>query len=187
MRRGAVLAALLALLVVPRAEAAPTVPAPTLAITVKAQGQSLPKSTVDGAWKVGNPGENAQLVLTVRNAAGMVTVIDAVWTSQVFRVFPKIPAFQYQLENAHDGAPTSSMPAFYSSGYRYRNVGGAWTRWFDKAEVYQAGIPHQTRFSDPTVTFEKGRRTPVQFQFRIHTEIADTSVDQQMWSVLANV
>ena len=187
MRRTAVLAVLLALVVVPRAEAAQTVPAPTLAISVKAQGQALPKSTVDGKWTVGNPGENAQLVIDARNAAGMVTVIDATWTSQTFRVYPQIPAFEYKIETTHQGAPSSSMPASFSYGFRYREAGGRWTPWYDRAEAYEAGKPLQGHFSEPAVTFASGRKKPMQFQFRIHSEIADTSNEHQVWSLLANI
>lgn len=180
------MATCLALLTAPQASAE-SVPAPTVAVSVKAAGQSLPKNTTTATWVVGKPGHNAQLNIDAYNAPGVVTVVDALWTSREFRVYPKIPAFEFELTTTHSGSPTSSMPASVAYGLRYREAGRPWSAWFDQSQAYVAGVPLQGLFRDPKITFGTTPKRKVQFQFRVHSEIEDVSRETQTWKLLANI
>jgi len=187
MRRTAVVASLLALSLVTRAEAADAVPPPTVAVSVKASGVALPKATTTATWLVGGAGQQGELVIDSYNLPGMVTTVDALWTSRDFRVYAKIPAFEYIIETTHQGSPTSSMPAAISYGLRWRDAGGPWQPWRDVSEVYQAGFPLQGQQSGHDLTFRSAHKNKVQVQFRIHTEMTDGSKEHESWKVLANI
>jgi hypothetical protein len=185
MRRTAVLAAVLAIAVVPRAEAAEAVPEPTLAVSVTAAGQPLPKATTTASWIVGTPGAIAKLTVDSYNVPGAVTTVDAVWTSRDVKVHGGIPAMEYKVQTTHQAAPTSSMPASVSYGIRWREAGGRWSPWYDVADVYESGNPLQGISEHVQLGFGTTRRKLVQFQFRIHTEMADVGKDHQEWDLLA--
>lgn len=186
MRRTALIVACLALPLAPPASAEP-VPAPTLTISVEASGQPLPESTTTARWIVGGAGQQAELDVDAYNLPGMVTTIDAVWTSREVTVHPRIPAFEYEVTTSHEGPPASSLPASFSYGLRYREAGGRWTRWYDLAQAYEAGNPVQGVFREAAVGFASDRKKRVQLQFRVHTEIADASKEHQVWKLLANI
>ena len=186
MHRTAVLLSAVALLVASPAGAAEPVPEPTVVITVKVAGEQAPKATSSATWTVREKGGQAQLDVDARNLPGMVTVVEAVWTSPFFRVYPKVQAFEYNFETSHLGAPSSSMAASVTYGLRYREGSGRWTPWYDQMRPYAAGITVQGLRDLPRLTFPNGRKQLVQLQFRVRTELEDASRELQVWKLLAS-
>lgn len=180
------MSACLALAVAPHASAGNPAPSPTVSVSVTAAGHKLPPATTKAAWNAyGTDGQQAQLVVDIHNGPGMLSTVDALWTSRNYRVYPKIPAFRYKIETEHDATPTASTPASFTFGFRYRDAGKQWSRWYDQTEVYQSGQPLQGAFRDQKLTFGGTRATLKQLQFRIHTEIADVGKEHQVWTLVA--
>ena len=184
MRRLAlVLASGLALGLAPQAGAAPAVPAPTVSVSVVAQGVSLPKNLTKAAWTVDNPGDDGELAIDAITPPGAVTTIDATWTSREIKAFRGLPELTVKGTGTHTGTPSASTPAGVTYGTRWRAAGGAWTRWYDVYRPYAAGSSDGFE-----LTFDYLLPKPpprVQVQFRLHVELADPSREEQTWQLQA--
>ncbi len=186
--RAVVTGALAAALVATVAPAgAAGVPAPTVTVKVTtAQGVVLPNALFSAAWHTASGGRTNELLVDGENVPGTVTTIDALWTSQVYRTLARIPALAYEPRTSHLGAPTSTMPASVSTGFRFRQVGRPWSAWFDVSYAYQAGSPVNGLAGDLSIPSPYPGKA-IQVQWRLHSEIADAAEETQSWKLLPNI
>jgi hypothetical protein len=182
MRRALALTAVLGALAVgvPEGSAASAVPAPTYSIQSTLAGQKV-NTFFKGQWTVNRVGKSATFYESGTNPPGVVTTIDALWTSADVTVYKNIAAVAYNLANDHTGVGGGSG---FTAGIRVRTPGRAWGRWYDLQSTYQLGADHQEggqKFASPVTL--KGKR---QFQFRLHSVIQDASTESESWTVYAN-
>lgn len=179
------MAAGLAVTVVPHAQAAAPVPAPTVSWSVTGPaGVALPKALTKASWSVDVPGDGGSLAIDTVNPAGATTVVDATFTTRPIRAYKGFQLLSYKGETTHTGVPTSSMPASFSYGVRWRKAGTkTWSAWQDSSRGYPAGGPGGYleylgfRLPDPPKL--------VQVEFRLHVEVTDVAHEVEEWQLQA--
>ncbi len=185
MRRTAALLGSLTLLVGVPAQAATraaeTPPAPTVTVNATVNGVTVTKALTKGSWTITNVGQIAQLNVDAHNLPGMLTTVDALWTSHGFTVYKGLPLLEYKAGASHLGYPTSSMPASFSYGFRTRVPGRAWGPWNDILVGYEAGTVEQGYSTDKKYLGTALRSGKVQVQFRMHLELTGVSRDSQTY------
>ena len=187
MRRTAVaVTALVLLSASPHARAARQDPvtAPTVNVAVTLQGQLLTKKTVQAEWTYDERGHIGQLDVDTVNPPGAVTTVDALWTSKDFLALRQFPQLVLELGASHDGAPSASMPATYTYGYRFRDAGRSWGMWHDTSAIAEPVSKLAQVGVYAPGTPPKGKR--VQLQWRLHIEAADVSRTTQRWLLRTN-
>jgi hypothetical protein len=192
MRRTAVTAAALLLLSAsPHARAArqDPVPPPTVDVAVTVQGQLVTKKAVQAAWTYDERGHLGQLDVDGISPPGGVLTVDALWTSKDFLALRQFPQLVLEATTSHAGAPSSSMPASFTYGYRFRDAGRAWGTWQDTSVSAESGSPLTTYSLKQQPVFApgtplKGKR--VQVQWRLHIESADPGRTTQQWVLRTN-
>ena len=184
-RAALVLAAGLAATIVPHAQAAAPVPAPTVSWSVTGPGGvALPKALTKASWYVDVPGDGGSLSIDAVNPPGATTVLDATFTTRSIRAYSGFQLLSYKGKTTHTGAPSASSPASFSYGLRWRPAGAqTWSRWQDVSRGYPAGGPGGY---EEVLGFRLGKPPKyVQVQFRLHLEVTDGAREEETWQLQA--
>lgn len=185
-RRAAVVLAAAALAWAPLARAAPPVPEPTVTWSVTGPaGTALPKGLTKASWSSDGTarGDGGTLSIDAVNPATATTVVDATFTTRAIKAYKGFQLLALKGTTTHTGAPSSSTPASYSYGLRWRPVGGAWSRWQDVSRGYPAGGPGG--YEEHGGFNLANPPKLVQLQFRLHVEVTDAAHEVEEWQLQA--